>query len=306
MNVRFSVLIPAYNQCKYVRESIDSVLSQAFTDYEVFVIDDGSTDRTPEALESYGTRIKVIRQTNQGPEIARDKAAALAHGEYLVMLDHDDLFLPGAFATYDRIIRDFDSPPLIIGFMKSFADGAAPCETQAPGPAKVLRCRDYLSRRVPILSSNSRIVILKSLFDQVGGYRRNTPASFPSDAFNLLLKVGTYGPCIIVQEPQTVAYRLHESNTIRNLSAVAGGILGLARAEDQGRYPGGKARRWARYAIIGGVASTYALRFCWRGGQRRLALRLLLGTAPMVFAAVVKRSFRVFRKATRAMVVPER
>ena len=111
MKIRFSVLIPAYNIEKYIRQTIDSVLAQSFTDYEVIVIDDGSTDQTPQLLESYGTRIKVIRQSNQGPEAARNKAAALAQGEYLAMLDHDDLLLPCALATYDQIIRNFNVRP---------------------------------------------------------------------------------------------------------------------------------------------------------------------------------------------------
>ena len=120
MKIRFSVLIPAYNIEKYIRQTIDSVLAQSFTDYEIIVIDDGSTDQTPRWLESYGTRIQVIRQSNQGPEAARNKAASLARGEYLAMLDHDDLLLPCALATYDQVIRNFNGPPLIIGCMKFF------------------------------------------------------------------------------------------------------------------------------------------------------------------------------------------
>ena len=121
--VRFSILIPAYNREKYVGETLDSVFSQTFTDYEVIVTDDGSTDQTVQVLESYGTRIKVIRQPKQGTEAARNAAAAQACGEYPVMLDSDDLLLPCALATYDRIIRTLDSPPLIIGSIKTFRDG---------------------------------------------------------------------------------------------------------------------------------------------------------------------------------------
>ncbi|MGD1154715.1 MAG: glycosyltransferase family 2 protein [Terriglobia bacterium] len=306
MKVRFSVLIPVHNIEKYVRQTIDSVLSQAFTDYEVIVIDDGSTDQTPQVLESYGTRIKVVRQPNRGPEAARNKAAALAHGEYLAMLDHDDLLLPCALATYDRIIRTFDSPPLIIGSMKFFRDGQSiPAEAQASRPVEILRYPDYLSKDVPIGLSNSRLVIRKSVFDEVGGYGNRGVAAFPPDDFNLILKIGTYGPCLVVQKPYTVGYREHETNTIRNLKAVADGFLRLARFENQGRYPGGSERRWARYAILGGVASSYAISHCWRGGHRKLALRLLLGMAPMVFAAVWKKFLSYLRKPTQPIVLPE-
>src|SRR5277367_6182950 len=91
MKARFSVLVPAYNMEKLIGATIDSVLSQSFADYELIVIDDGSTDKTRDVLEGYGTRIKVIYQANQGPEAARSQGSAVARGEYLVLLDHDDL-----------------------------------------------------------------------------------------------------------------------------------------------------------------------------------------------------------------------
>jgi glycosyltransferase involved in cell wall biosynthesis len=304
MKVRFSILMPFYNRAEYVRQAIDSVLSQTFTGYELFAIDDGSTDETPEVLSSYGTCITVIRQSNQGPEAARDKAATLAEGEYFVMLDSDDLLFPHALEVYDLVIRTFDSPPLILGSMENFLDGSSPSETQASPQVEVLSYADYLSKRVSIQCSNSCIVIRKSVFGQVGGYRYSTPASFPLDDFNLLLKTGTCGPCIIVQKPKTVAYRRHETNTIQNQRLIVGGILGLVRSEHQGRYPGESTRRWDRYACIGGVASAYALRYCWRRGERKLAFRLLLGTAPMAFAAICKKSLRYFGKPALPIVLP--
>ena len=93
---RFSVLIPTYNREMHVRQAIDSVLSQTFKNYELFVIDDGSTDGTTQVLQSYGTRIRSLRQQNQGPEVARNNAASQVSGEYLAFLDSDDLFMPCA------------------------------------------------------------------------------------------------------------------------------------------------------------------------------------------------------------------
>lgn len=304
MKVRFSILIPTYNAEKYLRQTIDSVFSQTFTDYEVIVVDDGSTDQTLQVLESYGTRIRVIQQSNQGAEAARNKAAALAHGEYLAMLDHDDLFLPRALTTYDQIIRNFDSPPLIIGCMLYFRDEQS-VQAQASHQVEIVKFQDYPSKDVSIPLSNSRIVIRKSVFEGIGGYGNGGAKAFPPDDFNLLLKLGTEGPCILVQKPYTVAYREHQTNTLRDVKAVADGILGLARFENQGRYPGGSKRFWDRYAVIGGLASNWAFRHCWRRGHRKLALRLLLGTAPMVAAAVWKRLFRRFRKPPPVIVLPE-
>jgi glycosyltransferase involved in cell wall biosynthesis len=307
MTVRFSILIPAFNREKYVGQAINSVLSQSFPNYESVVIDDGSTDKTLQVLESYGARIKVLRQPNQGPEVARNRAAALAQGEYLVLLDSDDLLLPNALATYDRIIREFDSPPLIIGAMADFEDGEGIPRPQCSTPIKVLKYRDYLSKDIKVGLSSSRIVLKKATFHEVGGLRNTTSATFHLDSLNLILKVGTYGPCIIVCQPSTVAYRHHEANAIRSLDAIAQGILVLARSERCGQYPGGSKRRRDRYACIGAIALSWAVSYCLLRGRRwRLAFRLLIGTLPMALVAVWKKVLTLLRRPTQAIVLSER
>jgi hypothetical protein len=72
----------------------------------------------------------------------------------------------------------------------------------------------------------------------------------------------------------------------------------VARSERRGEYPGGRERRWDRYVLIGGAASSWAVRHCWREGERKEALRLLYETAPMVLAAVTQRSLRAFSKVS--------
>jgi len=306
MKVRFSILMPVYNRERYVRQAVESVLSQTFTDFEVFAIDDGSTDGSAEILKSFGNRIKLIQQRNQGPEVARNAGAALAQGEYLAFLDSDDFLFPSALATYDRIIRTFDSPPLILGSDVFYREGRViPAEAILPNPVEVVQYRDYISKTIPLTTPNSKIVIKKSVFDEVGGLRNSTPLTFHNDDLYILLKTGTYGPCIVVQKPYTVAYRMHEGNSIKNVRLIAEGVLLLARSERLGEYPGGRQRRWDRYAVLGGRASTWALRYCWRGGQKKLALWLLFKTAPMVFAALWNKSLRRFHKPIAPVVLPE-
>lgn len=303
--VRFSVLIPAYNREKYIVQTIDSVLSQTFTDYEVIVADDGSTDQTVQLLESYGTRVKVIQQPKQGTEAARNAAAAQACGEYLVMLDSDDLLFPCALATYDRIIRTLDSPPLIIGSIKTFRDGGPiPTNPQGSSQIEVLSFPDYMSKDLPILHSNSQFVIQKSKFDEMGGYGHVGFSAFPADDVDFLLKAGTYGPCIIVLKPYTIAYREWPTSSSMNVKRGAGGLLRVAQIENHGLYPGGKKRRGDRRAVLGGISANWALRHCWQRGERKTAIRLLLGTAPMVSVALSKKFFRGFRKRAQPIVLP--
>jgi glycosyltransferase involved in cell wall biosynthesis len=91
---KVSVIIPTYNRANFVTEAIDSVLSQTFLDYELIVVDDGSTDDTKDVLLRYEGRIKYIYQPNSGVGAARNAGVRCAVGEWLAFLDSDDTWLP--------------------------------------------------------------------------------------------------------------------------------------------------------------------------------------------------------------------
>lgn len=93
---KVSVVIPLYNREKYVRSAVDSILSQTFSDFELLVIDDGSTDGSIAVVQSYSDpRIRFVRNnTNLGVSATRDKGIQLARGEYLAFLDSDDCAYP--------------------------------------------------------------------------------------------------------------------------------------------------------------------------------------------------------------------
>lgn len=89
-----SVVIPAYNQAKYLIEAIESVLAQSHKDYEIIVVDDGSTDGTPNVVKHFTDDIRYIQQGNQGLAGARNTGILAAKGELIGLLDADDLWLP--------------------------------------------------------------------------------------------------------------------------------------------------------------------------------------------------------------------
>lgn len=91
---RVSVIIPTYNRVSYIRRAIDSVLSQTYRDFEVIVVDDGSSDSTKDVVAGYGAAVRYVFQQNQGPGAARNHGIRVAAGAYLAFLDSDDAWLP--------------------------------------------------------------------------------------------------------------------------------------------------------------------------------------------------------------------
>ncbi|MCG5510352.1 glycosyltransferase [Ectothiorhodospira lacustris] len=87
--------MPSYNTGAYIQEAIESVLDQDYPNIELIIVDDGSTDETIDLLKSYGDRITLITQENQGAAAARNAGMAAAAGEYIAFLDSDDIWLPG-------------------------------------------------------------------------------------------------------------------------------------------------------------------------------------------------------------------
>jgi len=299
--MRFSVLIPVYNREEYVCQAIDSVLSQAFYDYELIVIDDGSTDRTPDVLRSYGARVKTIHQENRGGEAARSVGAAQAEGEYLAFLDSDDLFLPGALATYDQVINAFNFPALILGSMTYFNQPQFVPRNpgQSGNVVEVLAYKDFLAKDVGLGMSSSKIVMRKSVFELVRTRQKRASGVSYMDDHDLLLRAGTSGPCVIIVRPTTVAYRFHESNIVRSTEAMVNGTLSLVKAERCGRYPGGRARRFSRYAYIGGKVYFW-IRKALKYRRPDLAFRLLRKAGPMLVAAALRKAWAKLRPPARS------
>ena len=112
--MRFSIIIPAYNAEAYLQRCLDSIFAQEFDDYEVIVVNDGSTDGTVTLLEGY-PQVKVIHQENHGMATARNRGIDKAKGEYILFVDSDDELMPHALSNLAPQINGKD----IIGFGSS-------------------------------------------------------------------------------------------------------------------------------------------------------------------------------------------
>jgi glycosyltransferase involved in cell wall biosynthesis len=299
-NPQFSVLIPVYNREEYVCEAIDSVLAQTFRDYELIVVDDGSTDQTPNVLRSYGNRLKTVYQNNQGSVVAKNRAASVATGEYLVFLDSDDILFPFALSTYNSIIDKYNFHPLIISKML-WCDGTFPSneELSCPDVGEVFLFCDYLSKTVTVSISFSTIVIRRAVFEEVGGLGDIEP-SF--DDLNFLLKIGTIMPCAIINAPMTVGYRSHPGNSCRDFEPMVRTLSSIARAELGGEYPGGLKRLLDRRAYIGGEAWTWVRR-ALQAGRLQLAVTLFMKYSVMIAMGALRKFYTRFT-ASCPCVIP--
>lgn len=103
----FSVIIPNFNQKEYVRYAIRSVLSQSHQDYEIIVVDDGSTDGSKAVIDEFGSCVKYIWQENQGLAGARNTGIRAAQGDFIALLDADDLWLPDYLESMDLLIKQY-------------------------------------------------------------------------------------------------------------------------------------------------------------------------------------------------------
>ena len=101
-----SICIPTYNRREYLKETLDSILAQTYKDYEIIIVDDGSTDDTKEMIDQLGVPVTYCWQSNSGDAAARNKLIELAQGRYISFIDSDDLLLPDAI---DRMVRIMES-----------------------------------------------------------------------------------------------------------------------------------------------------------------------------------------------------
>ena len=171
---KVSVIIPTYNRRGYIKHAIDSVLAQTYDDFEIIVVDDGSTDGTGEELKkNYDQKIKYIWQENQGESVARNYGVTLARGDYIGFLDSDDIWLKNKLDKQVRILDSNHKIGLVIGQGYTLDEYGHSNEYQILGRDIVdedLQI-NLLILRNPIIFSTS--MIRKADFNELGGFKHD-------------------------------------------------------------------------------------------------------------------------------------
>lgn len=217
-----SVIIPTYNCDRYIVQAIDSVLAQKNCDYEVIVIDDGSSDRTGDVLEPYNARISYVRQKNQGVAAARNRGIAEAKGELIAFLDADDYFLPGKLAAQSAIFAKQSNLGIVnSGWLRVSSQGEKLLEVRPWSKSPQLNLEDWLQWR-PVLPS--AMMFRREWLEYVGGFDAKYP---PAEDTELVLRLALMGCQSAWLKRITVCYRQHEQSAMhqglpqaRSLTAV--------------------------------------------------------------------------------------
>ncbi|MGM0452831.1 MAG: glycosyltransferase family 2 protein [Thermodesulfobacteriota bacterium] len=193
-----SVILPTYNRAWTVADAIDSVLAQEYDNFELIVVDDGSTDDTVALLAGYGDQIRVVSQDNRGVSAARNRGIEAAEGELLAFVDSDDYWLAGKLRTQ-------------VDYMAAHPEIAI-CQTEERWIRNGRRVNPGFRHKKPAgdifvpslalcLISPSAVMLRRELLDTVGGFDETLPAC---EDYDLWLQITSQYPVGLIETPLIV------------------------------------------------------------------------------------------------------
>lgn len=217
---RISVIMPVYNTGKYIAEAIESILNQTFTDIELIIINDCSTDRTPEIIAEYALKDQRIRfinnPQNSGPAKSRNDGILQSHGEYIALMDADDISHPNRL---EKQVAYLDHHPevMVLGSSVQKIDPAGnPLEVwRLPVEDKIIRW--HILYRNSRIYCNPTVMIRRDLFSIVSMYNE---AIRHYEDFELWTRLFTHKEITLANLPALLLkYRVHSTSITANFSA---------------------------------------------------------------------------------------
>jgi len=204
-----SVIIPTYNRAAMLAYALRSVSTQTFCDYEVIVVDDGSTDDTRHTVSAAGMPVRYLWQVHSGVSAARNRGVGAARGEWIAFLDSDDRWLPA------KLKRQ-------MAFVQSHGDVVA-CQTEEIWIRNGVRVNPGKRHRKPsgdiflpslelCLVSPSAVLLRRATFERLGGFDEGLPAC---EDYDLWLRLAVDTPVYLVADPLTVRYGGHPDQLSR-------------------------------------------------------------------------------------------
>lgn len=274
---RVSVIIPTYNGAAFIAETLRSVLAQTFRNYEVLVVDDGSTDDTAAVVRSFGHEVRYFYKENGGPGAARNFGLRHARGEYIALLDHDDLWLPQRLELGVEVLDQQPDVAMVYAdaYVYDQAGEEVSCrsfEASRPHQGRIF-AELFKENFIP----NLTVLVRKSCLLEFGGFDESGRMLITDDYHMWLLLAARY-PVARIDRP-VGTFRVHEGNLSGDLELVHWNVV--ATLEDIcRRYPGIldahgglKARRFAELSYKLGKLHFLNQRFAESQEELKKALR---------------------------------
>jgi glycosyltransferase involved in cell wall biosynthesis len=211
-----SAVIPVYNGGAFVGEAINSVLNQTYPPVECLVIDDGSTDSTPEIVAGFGDAVFHVRQERRGVSAARNRGAKLARGDLLAFLDHDDTWFTIKLERQVAALEVAEDATMALCAMQVVDAGGNVLGMKRLRPRDDLITGMLLIDGTETVSCSSTGVVRRDAFLDLGGF--DVALGMSAD-WDLLLRTLLHSGVEYVDEP-LVNYRVHDSNMSRTVSAM--------------------------------------------------------------------------------------
>lgn len=274
---RVSVIIPVRNGKDYLQEALDSVLQQSFTDLELLLIDDGSTDDDYDRYTLQDDRIRVIHLTGRGVSHARNTGMAQARGDLLAFLDADDIWFPGKLQAQ---VSYFDEHPEVGVVFGKFIRWNAQPDGQFPPASTLIEDAAQHTEADPersgwlytrlldgLLVGMNTAVVRRSVYEAVGGFNE---AMRQGEDYDFWLKASRVAPMHSLNGAVAL-YRIHNASAMHRLSNdshlanllhAANLRWGLSTLDDQKLTPRAFETRLA------GVYFDHAYAHYWQGNRR--------------------------------------
>ncbi len=220
MNIspKVSVVVPAYNVGSYIEEALVSLERQSFQDFEVLVVDDGSTDDTAQRIQPFcqrDSRFVLLQKPNGGLSSARNYGIRHARGEYIALLDGDDIYEPDKLSIHVALLDQQADVGVTYSASRAIRDDGRPTfmllsgKPIHPDPLLALLCKNFIGH-------GSNAVFRRCLFDEVGEFDETLRSSEDSDFW---LRVAATQRWRFYREPQVLCgYRVRPSGLSFNVA----------------------------------------------------------------------------------------
>jgi glycosyltransferase involved in cell wall biosynthesis len=212
---RLSIIMPAYNAERYIDRAIDSVLAQTFTDFELVIVDDVSSDRTWEIIQERAAadpRVKAFRnERNGGVGPTINRGIELSRAPLIGRLDADDMSTPDRFAKQIALLEANPHFVVVGCYASHINENDDVLSLSATGPASEDEFNGMRARGEPTMVFGGSALFTRESFDLVGGF---DPALVNAEDLDLFDRMSDYGPVVAVPEP-LLLYRLHGTSNVR-------------------------------------------------------------------------------------------